>query len=355
MQNLVKVCCAAGALVALAACSDSVLTSPTGRVPTAVRSSTVVLSTTTVCSDGATTVQTHAGIPPLPGSFGPTVAAVIPGTLNAGWHAPISGSNWIIPGNGAGNGPFGSDNAPNFVSSHYSVQYTVPNNAVSPAIVGQSYADNQVAGIFIDNGTGGTSLGSNSDINNAANYGFGGESPLSWGGSTPTGTHTLDFYVANNDVTQPTNPTALDFCFHVEYTLPPPPPVVAQFVIGDVEPHAIGDVVNFWGSQWWKSENNQFSGTVDPGYASMKGFADISGNACGLTWQTLPGNSSKPPAPPLPDDIAVIVTSTVGKTGNNLSGNIVEIVIVHQDGKYKNDPGHAGHGTVTSVVCSSVI
>ncbi len=357
MQNLVKVCCAAGALVALAACSDSVLTSPTGRVPTAVRSSSVTPTTQTVCSDGSIKVDHGQTLPGGGLASVKTFTSVLaqPNTQNPDWHAPITlnagTSNWITVNDPA----FSATNAPDNELTHYQATFSVPANNTG-ALDGSSFADNQMTAILINNT--GTSLGANTSLNDPTNYetAANGGVALTYSktGIAP-GNYTLDFYVANNDHVTGTNPTGIDFCFEVVNTPNPPPPVVAQFVIGDVEPHAIGDVVNFWGAQWWKPANNQFSGTVDPGYASMKGFADISGNDCGLTWQTLPGNSSKPPAPPLPADIAVIVTSTVGKTGNNLSGNIVEIVIVHQDGNYKNDPGHAGHGTVTSVVCSSVI
>lgn len=143
------------------------------------------------------------------------------------------------------------------------------------------------------------------------------------------------------------------------------------FVIGDVEPHSplgfannsgktkkstgpndvlTGDVVNFWGSQWWK--NNQMSEFTSPGYPSFKGYADFSDNFCGGTWTTRPGNSSKPPKEIGPD-VAIIVTSNVWKNGPNISGNIKEILIVHQDGNYGPNPGHDGNGPVTTVLCTS--
>ncbi len=128
-----------------------------------------------------------------------------------------------------------------------------------------------------------------------------------------------------------------------------PPAAVAQFVIGDVEPHAINDVVNFWGAQWWK--NNQMSGFVSPGRASFKGYATKSDNTCGGTWASLPGNSSNPPQT-IPSVISVIVTDTLVKNGNAISGHIKQIVNVRQDGGYGPAPGHDGNGPVISVVCS---
>jgi Ice-binding-like len=153
--------------------------------------------------------------------------------------------------------------------------------------------------------------------------------------TTPTGAVTL-------------TGTEVDFC--PTNTPPPVPPLLPVFVIGDVEPHAVGNVVNFWGAQWWK--NNIMSGLTSPGAsrASFKGFATSAPLLCGGVWQSRPGNSSDPPATIAPD-IAVVVTSTVIKDGATLSGDIKQIVIVHQDGGYGPNPGHAGNGLVTSIVC----
>lgn len=129
----------------------------------------------------------------------------------------------------------------------------------------------------------------------------------------------------------------------------PPPPGIAMFVIGDVEPHAIGNVVNFWGSQWWK--NNFMSGFVSNGVASFKGYASEVTGSCGGTWTSRPGNSSVPPAT-IPADIAIIVTDTVQKVGPNISGTIKQIVVVHHDGNYGPAPGKRGSGPVTSIICT---
>jgi hypothetical protein len=124
-----------------------------------------------------------------------------------------------------------------------------------------------------------------------------------------------------------------------------PPPL---FVIGDAEAHGIGAIVNFWGAQWWK--NNFMSGLVSPGVASFKGYATNVDNFCGGAWSTRPGNSPPPPAT-IAGTIRIIVTSTVQKKGPDISGNIVQILTVDQDGGYGPNPGHAGNGTVVSVAC----
>ena len=139
------------------------------------------------------------------------------------------------------------------------------------------------------------------------------------------------------------NPTGLDFQAKIFFT-----PATPLFVIGDVEAHGIGDVVNFWGAQWWK--NNQMSGQVDNGVAAFKGFASSADNFCGGVWSTQPGNSSDPPET-IPANVVIIVTSKVLKNGNDISGDIKQILVVHQDGNYQDNPGHAGGGTVTTINC----
>ena len=93
------------------------------------------------------------------------------------------------------------------------------------------------------------------------------------------------------------------------------------------------------------------SGEVSNGVASFKGYATESDNVCGGTWVSKPGNSSNPPDQ-IPDDVAIIVTSKVIKKGNDISGDIKQIVIVHHDGGYGPNPGHRGNGPVTTVVCT---
>jgi hypothetical protein len=122
-----------------------------------------------------------------------------------------------------------------------------------------------------------------------------------------------------------------------------------SFVVGDGS--ASGNVT-FWGAQWWKQ--NTLS-QLDPKSenASFKGYADTpSTPQCGTDWAANPGNSSRPPAGPLPAYMAVIVTDHNGKSGPVQSGDTVAIVIVKTNAGYKNDPGHAGTGTVVATLCT---
>jgi hypothetical protein len=50
--------------------------------------------------------------------------------------------------------------------------------------------------------------------------------------------------------------------------------------------------------------------------------------------------------------MAVIVTDHNSKSGATISGDTVAIVIVQTNSGYKNDPGHAGTGTVVATLCT---
>jgi hypothetical protein len=119
------------------------------------------------------------------------------------------------------------------------------------------------------------------------------------------------------------------------------------FVIGDKN-SANGTKVTFWGAQWWKL--NSLSGGSAP--ASFKGFAEAPTTpACGVGWSTETGNSTPPPAGPLPAFMGVIVTSSATQSGSTDLGNTVHIVVVHTNPGYQPNPGNAGTGTVVAQVC----
>jgi hypothetical protein len=120
-----------------------------------------------------------------------------------------------------------------------------------------------------------------------------------------------------------------------------------SFVIGD-QNAVVGNAVTFWGAQWWKA--NQLSGGSAP--ASFKGFAENPTTpSCGTGWSTDPGNSAPPPAGPLPAYMGVIVTGQVTKSGSEIDGNTVHIVVVQTNPGYQPDPGHPGTGKVVAIVC----
>jgi hypothetical protein len=119
------------------------------------------------------------------------------------------------------------------------------------------------------------------------------------------------------------------------------------FVIGDGN-SANGTPVTFWGANWWKL--NSLSGGSAP--ASFKGFAEAPATpACGTGWNTDTGNSTPPPAGPLPAFMGVIVSSSATQSGSTDSGDTVHIVVVQTDPGYHPNPGHPGTGTVVAQVC----
>jgi hypothetical protein len=119
------------------------------------------------------------------------------------------------------------------------------------------------------------------------------------------------------------------------------------FVIGDNN-RANGTSVTFWGAKWWKL--NSLSGGSAP--ASFKGFAEAPTTpACGTGWNSDTGNSTPPPAGPLPAFMGVIVTRSATQSGSIDSGNTVHIVVVQTNPGYQPNPGHPGTGIVVAQVC----
>jgi hypothetical protein len=119
------------------------------------------------------------------------------------------------------------------------------------------------------------------------------------------------------------------------------------FVIGNNNA-AVGTSVTFWGSQW--SKLNSLTGGSAP--SAFKGYAKNPATpTCGTGWSTDPGNSAPPPNGPLPAYIAVIVSSNITKSGSQISGNTVKMVIVKTNPGYDANPGHAGTGTVVGTIC----
>jgi hypothetical protein len=121
------------------------------------------------------------------------------------------------------------------------------------------------------------------------------------------------------------------------------------FAIGDTEPHAVGNTVYFWGSQWWKY--NSLSQGAASGTSAFKGFSPTSAT-CGFNWVSPGGTSSVPPAT-IGSVIAVIVTSRVGKSGSDLTGPVRQILYVQTNPGYGPASGQSGTGTVIGVACGA--
>jgi hypothetical protein len=131
------------------------------------------------------------------------------------------------------------------------------------------------------------------------------------------------------------------------------------FVVGDLEATGPGAPLLWWGSQWAKV--NQMSGGPAP--SSMKGFAGFEDSPlpggvalkdlCGMTWTTDTGNSSPPPAS-VPDYMFVIVSTHITQNGSVISGDIKQLIIVHNNPGYAPNPGSPGTGNEVILVCNRV-
>jgi hypothetical protein len=125
-------------------------------------------------------------------------------------------------------------------------------------------------------------------------------------------------------------------------------PAGGDFVIGDQTYAANPATVTFWGAQWWKL--NSLSGGSGP--AAFKGFEDSpAAPVCGQNWTTDPGNSTPPPAGPLPPFMVVIVSSNVTQSGSTIGGDTQHLIVVQTNSGYQGNPGHAGYGPIVATLC----
>jgi hypothetical protein len=181
----------------------------------------------------------------------------------------------------------------------------------------------------IDWGDGTTSEG----VVTGANGSFGVAGSHTYAG---TGPHTITTSIAGTD-----GSTATASSDVVVYDYPAGG---ATFVIGDGS--ATGRVT-FWSPQWAK-KNVLSHGSASP---SFKGFAMSPATpTCGSAWRTNSDLVVLPPAP-LPDYTAVIVTSSVTKTGSIVSGPTTHLVVVRVDPGYTADPSLTYTGTVVATIC----
>jgi|SRR5579863_2115458 len=172
--------------------------------------------------------------------------------------------------------------------------------------------------------------------------GPGGLSPY-----TVSGSHTYTstgFFVVATTVVDDGGNTTTATCRLLVYAFAPGG---GSFVIGDEE-STLATSVNFWGAQWAKNNPTTSASEV----SSFKGFAESPVTpSCGTTWTADPGNSTPPPAGPLPAFMGVIVTNNYAKSGSQISGDTPAIVVVQTNPGYQPDPGHRGTGTVVQQVC----
>jgi hypothetical protein len=221
--------------------------------------------------------------------------------------------------------------------------------SLAPPTQDQQVGDTATVTATLTNGCGDPLQGANVDfsVTSGPNAGTTGSAAIDSAGqasfsysSLHVGTDTVGASVTNVAGQILANPV------QVSWTVPFAPGGGA-FVIGDGN-SAAGTPVTFWGAQWAK--DNTLSGGQAP--ASFKGFAARPAvPACGTGWSTRPGDSADPPAGPLPRYMAVIVASSVVRSGSAITGSTPHIVIVRTGPGYAASPGHPGTGTVVSQVC----
>jgi len=141
----------------------------------------------------------------------------------------------------------------------------------------------------------------------------------------------------------------------------------APFVLwgGNTPGLALGQHVNFWGSQWASQvtggdyqANPSFKGFANPATpaAAPLALCEASARTSGTPqldascWTSKPGNS--PPPATLGDYLEAIVSTSIAKQGSKIYGNIAALVVVRVDpgSGYAPDPGHPGFGTIVAVI-----
>lgn len=130
---------------------------------------------------------------------------------------------------------------------------------------------------------------------------------------------------------------------------------------------AIGQRVNFWGSQWESQIiNGQYFG-ANPSFKGWSGSLSPIGpcevNVTPSTldtqcWQVKPGESF-PPSAPLPDYIEVVISTVINKSGSTVFGNIAcgAVVKVDHTPPYGSVPGQPGFGAIVGPIdgnCSGI-
>jgi PKD repeat protein len=115
-------------------------------------------------------------------------------------------------------------------------------------------------------------------------------------------------------------------------------PVGGVFVVGG---RAATGSVTFWSPRW--SQANGLGTDTPP---SFKGFAATTAPACSARWTASPGFDHAPVD--VPGWMAVVVTSTMTKSGAIIAGDIAHVVVIRTD---TYDPADVGRGTVVATLC----
>src|SRR5207302_5747745 len=119
------------------------------------------------------------------------------------------------------------------------------------------------------------------------------------------------------------------------------------FVIGDGDA-VVGKQVTFWSAQWHKA-NSLSRGSAPASFTGFANSTSIRPPKPGGLWTTDRDDDSAPPRR-IPTHMAVIVSSSITKSGSRISGNISRMVVVETAPGYKPNKSHVGTGKVVAII-----
>ncbi|MFL5830882.1 MAG: Ig-like domain repeat protein [Solirubrobacteraceae bacterium] len=167
--------------------------------------------------------------------------------------------------------------------------------------------------------------------------------------TVPLGPETVGASFAGDAYYQPSSDstTAIVFAF----------PSRGVFTLGDKSAASATATTDLtWWSANWSQLNTLSGGAAPPAY---KGFVDtvklpttspVAPSACTPNWTSSPGNSSGPPSN-VPSYMGTLLTKQVSKSGSQIAGNTIHIVVVKTGSGYEPNPGHDGIGRIVATFC----
>ena len=247
----------------------------------------------------------------------------------------------------------------NFKAASASTPFTINKEETSTAYTGPTF--------ILQGGSGATLTGTLLEDGNASTPIAGRTLALTLGTQTCTGTTNASGVGQCTIVfTGPLGPQPLTARFTGDdYYLPSPDtthnavvfafPSRGAFTLGDVTvAQATPTTSVTWWADNWSALNLVSTG---PGPSSFKGFAGTVSlptstppSACGGNWASLPGNSP-PPTSGVPSYMGVLVAGSVTKSGNDVTGTTVQIVVIKIRPGYAPSPTSHGTGTILGMYC----
>jgi hypothetical protein len=133
-------------------------------------------------------------------------------------------------------------------------------------------------------------------------------------------------------------------------------PSRGAFTLGDntVAAATPGVTTVTWWADTWSTLNALSGGGTPPSFKGFAGTVSLPTTtpplACGGDWTTRPGDSP-PPTAAVPSYMGVLVPSEVTKSGSQIAGNTVSIIVVKVDPGYAPKPSAHGTGVIVATYC----